>query len=243
MLRGIEKYRGMRIGVSEMRKALKAAWRYTVPVLAGYMFLGIAFGFLLKTKGFPTWYPILMSAVIYSGALEFAAIPLLSAPFDPLGSFVMGLMISARHLFYGIPLLEKYRNTGKWKNPLIFLLTDETFSIASTIDPPEGIENRYFYGVISVLDYFYWVGGTCLGALFGNVLRFDSTGIDFALTALFIVLFLEQIRTKEGLVSGFLGLGSAAAVLALFGSEKMVVISMVVILCALLLGKRRIRNE
>jgi len=226
-----------------MRKALKAAWRHTLPVLAGYVFLGIAFGFLVKTKGFPTWYPILMSIVIYSGALEFAAIPLLSAPFDPIGSFVMGLMISARHLFYGIPLLKKYKDAGKLKIPLMFMLTDETFSIASTIDPPEGVENRYFYSAISILNYSYWVGGTCLGALFGNVIRFDSTGIDFALTALFIVLFLEQIRTKEGLLSGFVGFISAFAVLALFGSEKMVVISMLVILIVLLAGKRGISNE
>lgn len=226
-----------------MKDSFKAAWPHTIPVLAGYLFLGIAFGILVITKGFPVWYPVFMSVIIFSGALEFAAIPLLSAGFSPLSSFVMGLMISARHLFYGIPMLKKYQDAGKLKPFLIFSLTDETFSINSTIDPPDGIPGKYFYTAVSLLDYSYWVIGTTIGALFGKLIHFDTTGIDFALTALFIVLFLEQIKTKEGKISGLTGLLSSGAVLAIFGSANMVVIAMAVILLALLIERRVIFHD
>lgn len=224
-------------------KALKKAFRHTIPVLAGYIFLGIAFGFLMKTNGYPFWYPIVMSIVIFSGALEFAAVPLFAAPFDPLGTFIMGLMISARHLFYGLPLLKKYEDAGKLRGPLMFLLTDETFSINTTLDPPEGIPGKWFYFSISLLNYLYWNIGTALGALFGSIITFDTTGIDFSLTALFIVLFLEQIKTKQGAISGFMGLIVSFAVLAIFGADKMVIISMLVILVLLLVGKKVIAHE
>lgn len=226
-----------------MGKAIKAAWRHTIPVMAGYVFLGITFGFLMKSKGFPTWYPIVMSLIIYSGALEFATIPLLSAPFDPFGSFVMGLMISARHLFYGIPMLKKYEDAGMLKAPLIFTLTDETFSVSSTINPPDGMAKKHFYTAISLLDYSYWVGGTTLGALCGQFISFDTKGVDFALSALFIVLFIEQAQTKEGKISGGIGLISTAVVLALFGSSNMVIISMAVILVALLVTKKGLSHD
>ena len=226
-----------------MIEAIRSAWRHTLPVMAGYVFLGVTFGFLLKAEGFPVWYPVLMSVVIYSGALEFAAIPLLNAPFDPLGSFVMGLMISARHLFYGIPMLKKYEDAGALKFPLIYTLTDETFSVSAALAPPAGVEKKYFYAAISLLDYSYWVAGTTVGALCGELIRFDTTGIDFALTALFIVLFLEQTKTREGRISGGIGLVSSALVLTLFGSEKMVLLSMAVILAVLLAAKGRISHE
>lgn len=226
-----------------MKKAFSAAWRHTVPIFAGYIFLGITFGFLVKSLGYPAWLPIAMSIIIYSGALEFAAVPLLGVPFDPVGSFIMALMLSARHLFYGIPMLKKYENSGPLKYPLIALLTDETFSVCSSLDAPRGVEKKYFNTIISVLNYFYWVGGTTLGVLIGQFIRFDTTGIDFSLTALFLVLFLEQLKTREGKFSGTIGLVASAAVLLLFGSKSFVVISMVVILAALLSGRRVIVRE
>lgn len=221
-----------------MKKAFAAAFPLTVPVLAGYLFLGITFGFLMKTGGYPVWYPVFMSLMIYSGALEFAALPLLSAPFDPLGAFIFAFMLSARHLFYGIALLGKYENTGFFKFPLLYLLTDETFSIAVSADAPEGVEKKHFYTAVSLLDYAYWVGGTAVGALFGQLLHFDTTGIDFALTALFIVLFLEQTKHRKSAFSGMIGLVCSAAVLFAFGSEKMVLISMGVILAVLFAAKK-----
>ena len=214
----------------------KKIFIHTIPVLAGYAFLGTAFGLLMRTKGYPAWLPILMSAVIYSGALEFAAVPVLAAAFDPIGSFVMGLMISARHLFYGIPMLEKYKRTGTSKAFLMFGLTDETFSVLTTENVPDGIAPKTFYLGVTALDFSYWVGGTAIGALLGSAITIDLTGIDFALTALFVVLFIEQISSENGKKSGFLGLVATATVLAFFGTESLVIIAMCVIFAALVVS-------
>lgn len=219
------------------KKLFKELFKYTVPVMAGYIFLGIAFGLLMRQKGFPIYYPVLMSLIIYSGALEFAAVPILSAPFDPVGSFILGLMLSARHLFYGLPMLQKYKDTKKSKSFLIFGLTDETFSILSTMEVPEGLKPKHFYFGVSALNYSYWNIGTLLGALLGSMISLDLKGLDFTLTALFIVLFVEQLKDKAGVISGFIGLVATACVLALFGSEKMVIISMAFIMLALMLCK------
>lgn len=176
------------------KNAFKAAWPHTIPVMAGYIFLGIAFGLLMRTKGYPAWYPIVMSLVIYSGALEFAAMPLIASVFNPIAGLVMGLSLGIRHLFYGIAMLGKYNDTGKAKPILAFTLTDETFSVNSLIEPPTGIDKTGFYLSVSLLNYFYWNLGTALGALFGDIIPFDLTGIDFALTALFIVMFMGQLE-------------------------------------------------
>lgn len=226
-----------------MINTFKKALPHTLPVFAGYVFLGIAFGFLVISKGFPAWYPVVMSVVIYSGALEFAAIPLLSLPFEPVSAFIMGIMLSVRHLFYGLPMLKKYSDAGMMKFPLIYTLSDETFSIASSVKPPEDVNKNLFYLVISVSDYLYWVLGTVIGSLFGNFIKLDTSGIDFVLTALFIVLFIEQIKTKEGKISGFSGLICSFAVLLVFGAENMVLISMVVILIALLASRRVLSDD
>ena len=228
---------------TSQKQSLKNIFPYTIPVLAGYVFLGIAFGLLLRTKGYPWWLPILMSLIIYSGSMEYAAIPILAEAFNPISSFVLGVMLSARHLFYGIPMLDKYKNTGKWKVPLIAMLTDETFSILSTTPAPDGITPLSFYQGVSCLDYAYWVGGTAIGAIFGGLITFDLTGIDFALTALFIVLFIESLKDRSGLISGFIGLIASAVVLAVFGSSTFVIFSMIAIAVILLAGKKVIHRD
>ena len=221
----------------------KKIWPHTVPVLAGYVFLGFAFGLLMRTNGFSFFTPVAMSVFIFSGALEFAAVPMLTAAFDPLGSFILGLMLSARHIFYGLPMLKKYAACKKSRPFLIFGLTDETFSILSSRAVPEGVRPRSFYLGVTGLNFFYWVFGTALGAGLGTLLRFNAEGLDFALTALFVVLFVEQLKTKEGRVSGFAGLAASAAVLALAGSDVFVLLSMAVILALLLAGRRVISHE
>ena len=222
------------------QSSCRMALKLTLPVLAGYVFLGFAFGLLVRDQGFAWWYAPLMSLCIYSGALEFAAVPLLTAPFDPLGSFILGFMLSARHLFYGIPMLGKYRGQGVKKPFLIFGLTDETFSILSTIEPPDKENAGKFYLFVTLFDCLYWNLGTLLGSLFGGILPFKLEGLDFALTALFIVLFLEQLKSPMGRRGGFLGFVVTALVLAFFGSGKLVILSMLGILLLLLLGRRRL---
>jgi len=216
---------------------------HTIPVLAGYIFLGIAFGLVMRTKGFAVWLPSVMSIIIFSGALEFAAVPVLAQAFDPIGAFVLGVMISARHLFYGIPLLKKYKDVGRAKPFLIFGLSDETFSIASTVDVPEGVKPKHFYFGVTFLDFIYWNIGTVIGALCGDFLGNKAEGLDFALTALFIVLLIEQFKTKAGVVSGICGLLVTALVLICFGSSNMVIISMLVILVLLIAGRKGIEHE
>lgn len=226
-----------------MSRYLKAGWIRTLPVLAGYIFLGFAFGLLMRSKGFPSWLPIAMSLSIYSGALEFAAVPMLGGPFDPVGALVIGLTLSARHLFYGIPMLKKYDGAGKYKWVLIFGLTDETFSLLSASEMPDGLKPGAYYLTVTLMNYAYWVIGSALGALAGGVLTFDLTGLDFALTALFVVLFLEQLKNRRGIVSGIIGFAVSAAVLAVFGSRYFVLIAMAVILILLLAGKKVIDRD
>ena len=225
------------------RKTIKTAFINTLPILTGYVFLGFAFGLLMKTKGFPTWLPIVMSIVIYSGAMEFAAVPVLARTFDPVGSFILAVMLSARHLFYGLPMLKKYDDTGAVKPFLIFGLTDETFSLLSTTDVPEGLDVKPYYTAVTLLDYTYWCTGSLLGAVFGDIFSFNAEGLDFALTALFIVLFVEQLKDREGKISGISGFVLSAAALAVFGKGNMVIASMVLILAALLLMKKVIVRE
>lgn len=216
---------------------------HTIPVLAGYIFLGIAFGLVMRTKGFPLWFPPLMSIVIYSGALEFAAVPVLAQSFDPIGSLILGIMISARHLFYGIPMLRKYKNMGMSKPMLIFGLTDESFSILSTIDVPEGIKPKHFYLGVTLLNYLYWNIGTIIGDLCGDFVGDRAEGLDFAITALFIVLLIEQFKNKAGVISGITGLLATGIVLAIAGSTNMVIISMIIIVIVLLGGRKVIEHE
>lgn len=222
------------------KESFRAAFPHTIPVLTGFLVLGMAYGVLMQSKGYGTLWAVLMSAIAFCGSMQFVAITLLTAAFDPIQAFLLSLMVNARHLFYGISMLEKYRGLGAVRPFLIYTLCDETFSIASGVHPPEGINRRDFYLWISALDYFYWVFGTFLGGTIGSLLTFDTTGLDFVLTALFVVLFLEQIYKKENRSLGLMGLGCTALCLWTIGSANLVIPSMLVILCVLLLGRDRI---
>lgn len=216
----------------------------TVPVMAGYIFLGITFGLLAKTNGFAWWVPIIMSTVIYSGALEFAAIPLLASAFDPIEALVLGVTLSARHLFYGIPMLKKYENIGKTKPFLIFGLTDETFSLLSVARIDDINQSKQLYISVTLLDYLYWNIGTAIGAVLGSILQVELEGLDFVLTALFVVLFIEQSKAnKPGLKSGIIGLSATILSLLLFGKTSFIIVSMLIIILVLVLGRRVIDRE
>ena len=169
------------------RKALKAAFPHTLPILTGFAFLGLAYGIYMNTSGFPFYYPMLMSMLIFGGSLEFVAVEMLLSPFAPLQVFIMALLIQARHLFYGLSMLEKYKGTG-WKKPyLIYGMCDESFSINCTVTPPEGVDRGWFMFFVTLLNQIYWVSGATLGALLGSVLHFNTEGIEFIMTALFVV--------------------------------------------------------
>ena len=220
--------------------ALRTAFPATLPVLTGFLCLGFAYGVLMNTKGYGFLWSVLMSIIVFAGSIQFVAITLLTTVFDPLQAFFLSVMVNARHIFYGLSLLGKYKGLGKVRFFLIYLLCDETFSLVSTLEPPAEVERKDFYLAVSVLDYSYWVTGTALGALAGNLITFNTTGLDFALTALFVVLFMEQWKKRENRAAGIIGLGCAAASLAVFGPDNMVVVAMVLILAVLLGGRRRL---
>ena len=221
-------------------KAFAAAFPHTVPVLLGFFVLGAAFGMLMQSSGFSPMWALFMSAVAFGGSVQFAAIPLLLSPFDPIGAFLLSLMVNARHLFYGLSMLEKYSSLGLRRLFLIFGLCDETFSIVSSAEIPDDVEPGDFYLAVTFLDYFYWTFASFLGAAAGSLILFDTTGMDFALTALFVVLFLEQMKKKENRVFGWIGAGCALAARLLFGADGMVLPAMAAILAVLLLGRRRL---
>ena len=218
--------------------AIRAAFPYTLPVMTGYLCLGMAFGVLMKTNGYGVFWSVLMSLMCFAGSMQFVTITLLTTAFDPLQAFLLSIMVNARHIFYGLAVLEKYKGLGKLRAFLIFALTDETFSLVSTLEPPEGVERKDFYFWLSLLDYSYWVTGSAIGGLLGGLLTFNTTGLDFALTALFVVLFMEQWKKKANRPAGLIGIACTVVSLVVFGTDNLVIPAMVLIMAALLGGRR-----
>ena len=220
--------------------AIRAAFPKTIPVLTGYLVLGIAYGVLMQTKGYGVPWVLLMCCLAYCGSMQFVAITLLTTVFDPIQAFLMSLMVNARHLFYGVSMLGKYRGLGAAKFPLIYTLSDETFSIVSSVEPPADISKKDFYLAVSLLNYGYWAAGSVLGAVAGRFITFDTTGLDFALTGLFVVLFIEQVTNPQNRMSGVIGLVCSATALAVFGAGNLVIPAMVLILAVLLIGRKKL---
>ena len=226
----------------EWGRAFRAAFPATIPVLTGFLCLGMAYGVLMQSKGYGPQWAVPMSIIVFAGSMQFVAITLLTVAFDPVQAFLLSLMVNARHLFYGLSLLEKYKGLGKVRGFLIFALCDETYSLVSSLSPPEGVERGKFYFGISFLNYLYWVTGTALGGLLGNLLTFDTTGLDFALTALFVVLFLEQWKKRENRPAGVIGLCCAVASLLVFGADNLVIPAMILMAAVLLGGRKKLCN-
>lgn len=225
------------------KKAFRAAVPYTLPICAGFLFLGMSYGFLMKSKGFSFIYPMMMSLVIFAGSMEFVTVNLLLAAFHPLHAFLLTLMVNARHLFYGISMLEKYKNMG-WKKPyLIYGMCDESFSVNCTADPPPDVDRGWFMLFVTLLNHIYWVTGSVLGALLGYAVHFDTTGIEFVMTALFLVMFIDQWEKTKNHKPALAGLGCSAVCLAVFGSGNFILPSMASIILCLLAGKKRNGEE
>ena len=211
-----------------MKHLLKRALKDPIPVLTGYLVLGFGFGIIMKSNGFGIALTAAMSLLIYAGSMQYAAIGLMTGGASLLTMGLTTLMVNARHLFYGISMLEKYRNVGKRKPYLIFGLTDETYSLVCT-DPVDiaAVQRKDYYLLVTLLDHLYWVGGSVLGAVAGTVLRFNSEGIDFALTALFLVVFLEQWLTAEKHAPALIGVGASVVSLLIFGADSFLIPAMV----------------
>jgi len=217
-------------------RAAKAAFPFTLPMMGGFLFLSMAYSILMLSVGFGPWYPVLMSVVIFAGAMQFVAVNLFTQPFAPVNALALTLLVNARHMFYGLSLLDTYRDVGKKKWFLIYALCDETFSIACSVEVPDGVDRGWFYFFVSFFNNSYWIIGTAIGAFSGGLLPFDLTGIDFAMTALFLVIFVNRWEAEEHHISSLCGLGVSILCLILFGPDKFIVASMagmLVILTAL----------
>lgn len=224
-------------------RAFRAAFPLTLPVLAGFSFLGIAFGILMSAKGYAAGWAVLMSLVVFAGSAQYLALTFLTLPFAPLNAFLLTLLVNSRHLFYGLSLLDKYRGAGRFKPYLIFGLCDETFSIVCTAKAPEDVDEHWFRFFITVLNHSYWVLGTAAGSLLGALLRMDLAGMDFALTALFVVIFVGQWKSTRVHWPALTGLGCTGLALAVLGPGKFIVPALLLIFAVLCLPRARRRKE
>ncbi len=216
-------------------KALRAAFPYTIPIFAGFWFLGLAYGIYANVSGFSFLYPMVMSIVIFGGSLEFVTVTMLLSPFAPLQAFLMAILIQARHLFYGIAMLDKFKGTGWKKYYLIYGMCDETFSINFTAKIPKDVDKGWFMVFVTLLNEFYWVSGATIGGLVGSYLTFDTQGLGFVMTAMFVVIFMEQYEREHSHITAYVGLAASFLCLNIFGSQAFIIPSMLCILVTLTL--------
>lgn len=220
-----------------MSEGRMAEFRYalprTIPVMVGYLFLGAAYGILMNVNGYGIGWTFAISVLVYAGSLQYLGVTMLAGMVHPLAALMMSLMLNARHLFYGISMLGKYGEVRKGKRYLIFGLTDETFSVVCHDTAPKNLDQDKVYLWITLLDQCYWVLGSVLGAIAGSFITFDTTGLDFALTALFVVIFVDQWKQREGHVPAVIGVLASVACLCLWGSSSFIIPAMVLILAIL----------
>ena len=196
----------------------------------------------MNVSGFGFWYPMLMSMTIFAGSMEFVTVNMLLGVFHPLQALSMTLMINARHLFYGISMLDKYRGTGFKKLYLIFGMCDESFSINYTADIPKDVDKGWFMMWVTVLNQFYWVLGSTLGGVFGSFIHFNTEGLDFVMTALFVVIFLEQWMKEKNHTNAIVGLAISILCLILFGKDDFIIPAMLGILGVLTLLRKSLEK-
>ena len=217
-----------------MKKELKTAFLDTLPVMAGYLVLGMGFGVLLESKGFGVLWAFCMSFFVYAGSMQYLAVSMLAPGVSLVSAAVTTLMVNARHLFYGISMVDKYKNTGKIKPYIIFALTDETYSLVC-----DGNHTNAYYLLVSLFNHFYWVMGSVLGSLIGSLLNFDTNGIDFALTALFLTVFTEQWISQKRHRYAVIGVIASVVCLICFGKDNFLIPSMALIAAALLILRKK----
>lgn len=224
-------------------KALKVAFPQTIPIFTGFRFLGMAYGIYMNASGFSFVYPLCMSLLIYGGSLEFVAVEMLLSPFAPLQTFIMALLIQARHLFYGLSMLDKFKGLGWKKYYLIFGMCDETFSINCSADIPEDVDRGWFYFWVTLLNQFYWSAAATTGGIVGSLLKIDTSGISFVMTAMFVVIFLEQWLKEKEHSASLIGLTVSVLCLIVFGADSFMVPTMVLIVGLLTLLRKPLEKK
>ncbi|MGN1189389.1 MAG: AzlC family ABC transporter permease [Candidatus Ornithospirochaeta sp.] len=222
--------------------ALKAAFPNTLPILAGFIVLGMGYGIYLRSSGLPLWYPTVTSILVFGGSLEFLLVSMLLAPFQPISVFFLSLLVQIRHLFYGLTLLKKYRGRGLKSLYLIYSMCDETFSVNCSTEVPEGVDEGWFMFFVSLLNQSYWVISVTLGSLLGGALTKYSEGVEFVMTAMFCVIFIRAMEKKENRISGIIGVVATLFSLIVFGKSVFLIPSMILILIFLFLFREKIEK-
>ena len=220
------------------KKTAKIALLDTIPVMTGYVFLGFGFGIIMQQNGFGLIWAVAMSLFIYAGSMQYVGVGLLTGGAGLLTAALATLVVNARHLFYGISMIDAYKGTGKKKPYLIFALTDETYSLVSREQLPQGVDRNSYYFLVSLFDQCYWVAGTALGSLAGSLIPMNFEGIDFALTALFVTIFVEQWLSSKNHFPAVVGVVSAVACLLLFGPDTFLIPTMILIAAIFILAHR-----
>ncbi len=226
----------------QKNQTLKYAFLSSLPVMAGYVVLGIGFGVLLQDKGYGWWWAALMSLTVYAGSMQYVAVDLLAGGASVMAAAMMTVLVNIRHLFYGLTMLDRYSDTGRKKPYLIFSLTDETFSLVCSPQIPQGVDEKKYYFYVSVMNQCYWVTGSVIGAAAGAALSFNSAGIDFAMTALFVVIFVEQWEKTKQHLPAVSGVVISVLCRLIFGASGFLIPSMIGITAAMFLEKRWLKG-
>lgn len=217
-------------------------FKSSLPVMAGYIVLGTGFGILMHSKGYAWYWAALMSVLVYAGSMQYVAIDLLASGANLITFALMTVAVNARHLFYGLTMVEKYKDVGKAKPYLIFSLTDETFSLVCSTEPPKEIKRNHYYLFISLFNQLYWIFGSIIGALLGAALSFNSNGVEFSMTALFSIVVIEQWEKERKHFSALTGFIVSILCLIIFGASDFLIPSMIII-SIILLAKHYIEES
>lgn len=228
---------------AKIKRAFLAAFPHTIPIMTGFLFLGAAYGIYARGAGLPAVVPIITAAVVFAGSMEFVAVDMMTATavFDPLGMLLMAVMVNARHLFYGISMLDKYKNVGKKRWYLVFGLCDESFSVNCTVDVPKGVDRGLFYLFVTLLNQSYWITGVVIGSFVGSFITIE--GLDFVLTALLTVIFVDNLLKEKTHIGSIVGVFAALVSLLIFGGDSFIIPAMLLILLALTLLRKPIEGK
>lgn len=225
-----------------MKKYISFAFYKTIPVLLGYLFLGLAFGLLLQEAGYSFWWALLSSTIIYAGSIQFVLVSFLGGGTSLPVVAVMTLLINSRHAFYGLSFVEKFRQMKTYPY-MVFSLTDETYSLLCSTTVPEGMDEKKAFFLISLFDQCYWITGSVLGGALGEILPFDMTGIDFAMTALFVTIFIDQWRSAKSHLPALIGFCSGVICLLIFGGSNFILPSLLITVTLLMALQNPIENK
>lgn len=226
--------------MGEFAYAMKRAFPYTIPILTGYLFIGLAFGVMFADKGYDVFWAILMSVFVYAGSGQYLAVNFFVPGFSFIQAAFLTLMVNIRHVFYGLSLVDRYNRFGKSRWYMIFGMTDETYSLICTTNVPDDVSEEKFCLSITLLNHLYWIAGTIIGSLAATAIPFNSEGIEFAMTALFLVLFIELWMSRDNRFSELVGVLAALVCLIVFGADGFVLPTMLLIVAIIMICRKKL---